>query len=54
MLIYTTRRLLLMFPTLLGITALVFFVMANSPGGIGGPTTDLEGNLKSEDARRIH
>jgi len=53
MLTYTIRRVLLMFPTLIGITALVFFVMANSPGGIGGPTLDMGGNLKSEDARRI-
>jgi ABC-type dipeptide/oligopeptide/nickel transport system permease component len=36
MLTYITRRTLLMFPTLLGITALVFFAMALSPGGIGG------------------
>jgi microcin C transport system permease protein len=36
MLTYITRRILLMFPTLLGITALVFFSMALSPGGIGG------------------
>ncbi|HUB24428.1 MAG TPA: ABC transporter permease [Tepidisphaeraceae bacterium] len=36
MLTYITRRLLLMIPTLLGITALVFFSMAESPGGIGG------------------
>lgn len=31
---YILRRLLLMFPTLLGITMVVFFVMAASPGGI--------------------
>ena len=36
MLSYIIRRLLLMFPTLLGITALVFFVMGLAPGGIGG------------------
>lgn len=34
MLIYLIRRLLLMIPTLLGITAVVFTVMAMSPGGI--------------------
>ena len=32
MLSYIARRLLLMVPTLLGITMLVFFVMALSPG----------------------
>lgn len=31
---YILRRLLLMFPTLLGITLVVFFTMAASPGGI--------------------
>ncbi len=34
MLTYLVRRLLLMFPTLLGITLVVFVVMASSPGGI--------------------
>jgi peptide/nickel transport system permease protein len=34
MLTYLLRRLLLMFPTLLGITLVVFVVMAASPGGI--------------------
>jgi ABC-type dipeptide/oligopeptide/nickel transport system permease component len=50
---YTIRRLLLMFPTLLGITVLVFFTMAYSPGGIGGPLLDRTGNLKSEEAHRV-
>ncbi|MDD3519053.1 MAG: ABC transporter permease, partial [Chromatiales bacterium] len=31
---YLLRRLLLMFPTLFGITLIVFVVMAASPGGI--------------------
>ncbi len=31
---YLIRRVLLMFPTLIGITMVVFFVMANSPGGM--------------------
>lgn len=34
MLTYIIRRILLMFPTLLGITLIVFMVMAASPGGI--------------------
>jgi len=53
MLTYVTRRILLIFPTLLGITALVFFLMAYSPGGIGGVTLDKFGNMKSEEARRV-
>ncbi|MGA2232514.1 MAG: ABC transporter permease [Tepidisphaeraceae bacterium] len=54
MLTYIVRRLLLMCPTLLGITLLVFFSMALSPGGIGGPTLDKGGNEKSDvDAVRI-
>lgn len=32
---YILRRLLLMIPTLIGITFLVFMLIANSPGGIG-------------------
>jgi len=50
---YIIRRTLLMFPTLLGITALVFFVMAYSPGGIGGPLLDKSGNLKSQEAHFV-
>jgi ABC-type dipeptide/oligopeptide/nickel transport system permease component len=50
---YIVRRLLLMIPTLFGITALVFFVMGLSPGGIGGPTLDKFGNLKGEQAAFI-
>jgi len=38
MLIYLLRRLLLMIPTLLGITVVVFTVMAMSPGGISAQT----------------
>lgn len=38
MLNYLLRRFLLMFPTLLGITILVFSVMAASPGGITAQT----------------
>jgi ABC-type dipeptide/oligopeptide/nickel transport system permease component len=33
---YIIRRLLLMIPTLIGVTMVVFFVMALSPGGVGG------------------
>ncbi|HZZ42667.1 MAG TPA: ABC transporter permease [Tepidisphaeraceae bacterium] len=53
MLTYITRRILLIFPTLLGMTALVFFVMGMAPGGIGGTMLDRFGNLKSEEAARV-
>src|SRR4051812_9151491 len=32
---YVIRRLLLILPTLVGMTAIVFFVVASAPGGIG-------------------
>ena len=53
MLNYVIRRILLMVPTLLGITILVFFVMGMSPGGIGGTALDRFGNMKSAEAARI-
>lgn len=54
MLTYILRRLLLMIPTLLGITALVFFVMAMSPGGIGGAALAAAGgNVRGAEAARI-
>ena len=53
MLTYVIRRLLLMIPTLFGITLLVFLVMAYSPGGVGGPRLNEGGNMKAEDARRV-
>ncbi len=53
MLTYITRRIFLMFPTLIGMTALVFFVMGMAPGGIGGAMLDKFGNLKSEEAARV-
>jgi len=52
MLTYIVRRLLLMLPTLVGITLLVFLVMGLAPGGIGGPALSEQGNLKAEEARR--
>jgi len=53
MLTYIIRRLLLMFPTLLGITALVFFCMALAPGGIIGPMLDAQGEMDSEGMARV-
>ena len=53
MLTYLIRRTLLTIPRLFGITVLVFFIMAASPGGIGGPSLDRFGNMKSEEAHRV-
>jgi peptide/nickel transport system permease protein len=51
---YIIRRLLLMVPTLLGVTAVVFFVMALAPGGFAGSLLN-EGGVQTEgdEARRI-
>lgn len=46
MLTYIVRRLLLMIPTLIGITLVVFFTMALAPGGIGASLADTEGNMR--------
>lgn len=50
---YIIRRLLLIVPTLLGITGVVFFVMALSPGGIGGSLINKTGGLDAEAARKV-
>ena len=47
MLTYIVHRLLLMIPTLFGITVLVFLVMALSPGGVGGPALGKGGQMKA-------
>jgi microcin C transport system permease protein len=52
MLTYIVRRLLLVVPTLVGSTVLVFLVMALSPGGVGGMSPDAEGGLKGDEAKR--
>ena len=53
MLTYIARRLLLLVPTLLGVLAVVFFIMALAPGGFGGTQLDeMEGQSAGEDARR--
>jgi ABC-type dipeptide/oligopeptide/nickel transport system permease component len=53
MLNYILRRLLLMIPTLIGITLLVFFVMALSPGGLGASLRNAEGNMRPEQRKII-
>ena len=51
---YILRRLLLMIPTLIGVTAVVFFVMALAPGGFGGISLGEGGNqTEGEEAKRI-
>ena len=53
MLTYIVRRVFLLFPTLLGVLAVVFFVMAYSPGGFGGTALTEEGaQTEGEDAKR--
>src|SRR3954454_19210664 len=46
MLSYIIRRLLLLPPTLIGITAVVFFTIALAPGGIGGSLLSNEGGMR--------
>lgn len=54
MLSYTIRRILLMIPTLLGMTAIVFFTMALSPGGFGAALAGAGGeNMEAEQAKAI-
>lgn len=53
MLIYILRRLLLMIPTLFGITLLVFFVMAMAPGGIGSVLQQEGSNMRPEEEKAL-
>ncbi len=54
MLNYILRRLLLMIPTLIGVTMVVFFIIALSPGGFGGAALNEMGSqMAGEEARRI-
>ncbi len=53
MLTYLLRRLLLMIPTLLGITILVFSVMVMSPGGISAQTLVGGMDMKPEERQAL-
>jgi ABC-type dipeptide/oligopeptide/nickel transport system permease component len=53
MLTYVIRRLLLMIPTLIGMTAVVFFVIAMAPGGIGAAMMNADAQLRPEARRQI-
>lgn len=48
---YLIRRLLLLFPTLIGTTAVVFFVIALSPGGIGASLLSRDMELRPEERK---
>lgn len=51
---YILRRLLLMIPTMFGMTAVVFFIMALAPGGIGGSMLAAAGgNIRGAEAAYI-
>ena len=52
MLTYLIRRILLMIPTLLGITMVVFAVMASAPGGISAEGL-VEGNMKPAEKKAL-
>lgn len=49
MLNYVIRRILLMLPTVLGITLLTFFVMYMSPGGVGGTLLNESGQMRPDE-----
>ena len=53
MLNYIIRRLLLMVPTIIGITVLVFVIMAFSPGGLTAGLRSQEGNLRPEQRKIV-
>lgn len=53
MLSYITRRLALMIPTLVGMTMLVFFVMALSPGSVTTMMRSAEGDMRPEERKRV-
>jgi peptide/nickel transport system permease protein len=51
MLNYVVRRILLMFPTVIGITLVVFAVMWASPGGVGGSLLSDAGAMQPEERK---
>jgi len=53
MLTYIIRRLLLMIPTLIGVTVLVFFIMAYAPGGFASVLNEGGGQAMGVEARRL-
>ncbi len=53
MLSYVIRRILLVFPTLLGITVIVYFMIALAPGGIGANLLSSEGTMRPEERKAM-
>ncbi len=53
MLNYIVRRLLLMIPTLIGVTMLVFGIMAMAPGGLASALRDETGSMRPEQRKVI-
>lgn len=53
MLTYLIRRLLLIIPTLVGMTAIVFLVMSNAPGGIEATVMPRDAQLKPEERQAL-
>ncbi|MGC4033804.1 MAG: ABC transporter permease [Tepidisphaeraceae bacterium] len=49
MLNYIIRRILLMVPTVIGITLVTFFVMYMSPGGVGGSLLNESGQMRPDE-----
>src|SRR5437588_12456585 len=50
---YVVRRILLILPTVLGITLLVFLVIALAPGGIAGAFLRAQGNMRPEQRKAL-
>src|SRR5919112_3871323 len=53
MLSYVLRRLLLIVPTLVGMTALVFFIVALSPGGVGAALLSQEMGMRPSEREAL-
>jgi peptide/nickel transport system permease protein len=53
MLSYIIRRLLLIIPTLIGTTLLVFLIMALSPGGLAASLKNAEGSMRPEERKAV-
>src|SRR5213593_4879961 len=51
MLTYLIRRLLLLPPTLIGMTAIVFFALALAPGGIGASLLSRTGEMRPDERK---
>ncbi len=50
---YILRRLMLLFPTLIGMTVVIFLVMALSPGGISASLISREGTMRPQERKAL-